>query len=226
MESLGQGLAVAGRHVHHAPAIFSFPTVAAGPNQLDIFAVGADNQMYHRYVDQKGDWQPADWESLGGSFVSPPAAVAFDSAGPGLDGVYAFAVGTDDQMYQKLLDTTGVWHPAKTAAWDRLGGVYVSPPAVTPMGDEVLYIFALGTHNEMYVVTDASLGGTFVTIPAAILGVPTGVGSPVITYVLGLGADNQVYCSPNPNSGLSEWEGLGGVWASAPAGGSPLRTMT
>ncbi|MGH2708595.1 MAG: hypothetical protein ACRDJK_09915 [Actinomycetota bacterium] len=43
-----------------------------GPNRLDIFALGADNQMYHKAWD--GAWvpSPTDWESLGGVFMPSP----------------------------------------------------------------------------------------------------------------------------------------------------------
>ncbi|MGH2771263.1 MAG: M43 family zinc metalloprotease, partial [Actinomycetota bacterium] len=54
-------------------AFTSPPEVTSwGPNRLDIFALGADNQMYHKAWD--GAWvpSPTDWESLGGVFMPSP----------------------------------------------------------------------------------------------------------------------------------------------------------
>jgi len=51
-----------------APAAVSW-----GPNRLDVFAVGGDEQMYQKTWDGS-QWQPsvADWQPLGGQFVQMP----------------------------------------------------------------------------------------------------------------------------------------------------------
>jgi hypothetical protein len=63
---------------------------AWGPNRLDVFGLGTDGQMYHRYFDGK-QWLPiASWEALGGpratSRTTQPAhsaAARFATALPG-----------------------------------------------------------------------------------------------------------------------------------------------
>ena len=198
-----------------APAISAFD----GPNPVDVFAVGTDNQMYHRYVDTKGNWQPSDWEALGGTFISPPAAACLFVES---NTVNVYAIGTDNQMYTKSLDGTGAWNPAKTAAWNALGGKYVSPPVAVGVNNVTLDYFALGTHNEMY-HNGVSIGGTSVTLPAAVVGAGD-PGQPLCNiYALALGKENKVYCNSAPIEWPVSWAGwqdLGGVCASAPAGGT------
>jgi len=45
--------------------------VSWGNNRLDIFALGTDNQMFHKAW--AGAWfpSPTDWEPLGGVFTIP-----------------------------------------------------------------------------------------------------------------------------------------------------------
>jgi hypothetical protein len=65
-----------------------------GANRLDIFALGSDNSMYHKYWDG-GAWGPSQtgWDALGGVFNSPPAAVSW-----GANRFDIFALGTDNSM--------------------------------------------------------------------------------------------------------------------------------
>jgi hypothetical protein len=48
-------------------------SVSWGPNRLDIFGLGTDNQMYHKAWDGT-QWypSPANWEALGGTFDNAP----------------------------------------------------------------------------------------------------------------------------------------------------------
>ncbi len=101
------------------------PAVASwGSGRLDIFGIGFDNQMYHKWFDG-GEWGPShtDWDPLGGVFDSAPAVVSWGSGR--LD---IFGIGFDNQMYHKWFDG-GEWGPSHTD-WDPLGGVFSSPPAV------------------------------------------------------------------------------------------------
>lgn len=52
----------------------SQPTASSFPNSdlLHVYVVGADSAIWLRRGNG-GSW--ADWESLGGAFLSPPAAV-------------------------------------------------------------------------------------------------------------------------------------------------------
>ncbi len=119
--------------------VFSSPPAVAswGSGRLDIFGIGTDNQMYHKWWD--GKWGPSqtDWDPLGGVFSSPPAVASWGSGR--LD---IFGIGFDNQMYHKWRDGTE-WGPSHTD-WDPLGGSFISPPAVASWGSGRLDIFELG----------------------------------------------------------------------------------
>jgi hypothetical protein len=51
-------------------------------------------------------------------------------------------------MYHKAWDGSA-WQPSGLG-WERLGGVFTSPPAVTAWGPNRLDIFGLGTDHAMY----------------------------------------------------------------------------
>ena len=59
-----------------------------------------------------------------------------------------FGLGTDGAMYHKAWDGSA-WRPS-VLDWERLGGVFTSPPAVTAWGNNRLDIFGLGTDGAMY----------------------------------------------------------------------------
>jgi hypothetical protein len=95
------------------------PVVSWGMNRLDIFGIGTDNAMYHKYWSDAG-WQPARFEPLGGSFNSTPAAVCW-----GADRIDVFCLGADNSMFHKALTATGVGATGATGAnWEALGGIF------------------------------------------------------------------------------------------------------
>src|SRR5437588_9474590 len=86
-----------------------------GPNRLGIFALGTDDGIYHKA------WigtQWTDWEGLGGTFTSPPSAVAW-----GPDRLDIFALGTDNGIHHKA------WIGTQWTDWELLGGIFTSPPS-------------------------------------------------------------------------------------------------
>ena len=95
---------------------------AWGANRLDIFALGTDDQMYHKAWN--GAWFPSatGWEALGGKFDSAPAVAAW-----GANRLDIFALGTDDQMYHKAWN--GAWFPSATG-WEALGGKFDPAPMI------------------------------------------------------------------------------------------------
>jgi len=195
--------------------------VAWSANRLDIFGLGTDRQMYHKYWDGS-HWgpSPTGWEPLGGIFSSPPAAAAW-----GPNRLDIFGLGTDRQMYHKYWDGSH-WGPSPTG-WEPLGGVFSSPPAVAAWGPNRLDIFGLGTDHQMYhKYWDGShwgpsptgwepLGGVFSSPPAVAAWGPNRLD------IFGLGTDHQMYhkywdgshWGPSPTG----WEPLGGVFSSPPA---------
>jgi hypothetical protein len=92
-------------------------------NTVDVFALGTDNQVYHRSKSLFGPWQPA-WEALGGVFTSAPAT-DWVSLADNDSAVHVVAIGTDNAIYHKYFDGT-TWHPSKTG-WESLGGRFTIP---------------------------------------------------------------------------------------------------
>jgi hypothetical protein len=186
------------------------------PNDLHIFGVGTDNQMWHQVWNGYA-W--TGWEGLGGVFTSAPAAASW-----GQDRVDVFAVGADKQMYHKGWSGDGVtnsWSPSQTT-WDALGGVFAGAPAVASWGQNRLDVFAIGMNTEMYHASYdgnqwsawESLGGGFTSTPAV---VSWGAGR---LDVFALGLNQQMYHKAWSGGWLptqTDWEPLGGVFLSAPA---------
>jgi hypothetical protein len=125
------------------------PVVSWGPNRLDIFGLGVDNDMFHKWWDGT-NWGPSNskilWEWRGGTFNSPPAAVSW-----GPNRLDIFGLGVDYDMFHQWWDGTN-WGPSPTDPnrWESLGGIFNSPPAAVSWGFGHLDIFGLGVDNTMF----------------------------------------------------------------------------
>ena len=75
-----------------------------GPNRLDVFGLGPNNVVLHKWWN--GSWGPSqtDWESLGGINGSAPVVVSW-----GPNRLDLFNLGTDNALYHKWWD--GTWKP-------------------------------------------------------------------------------------------------------------------
>lgn len=71
-------------------------TTAWGANRFDVFVRGTGNEIYYRSWNSTS-WQ-SSWNSLGGSFQSPPAVV---SRSP--NHLSALGIRPNDAMYHKAL---------------------------------------------------------------------------------------------------------------------------
>ena len=78
-------------------------SVLSGPVQwlpevqrVDVFGLGTDYAMYHKRLFGTYGSDTGGWESLGGVFISTPAAIAWDGGR-----VDVFGLGTDRAMYTK-----------------------------------------------------------------------------------------------------------------------------
>ena len=87
--------------------------VAWGPDRLDIFALGGDNAVWHKWWDGF-NW--GGWESLGGLLTSPPLAVSWDE-----DRLDLFALGGDNAVWHKW------WDGFNWGGWESLGGLRARP---------------------------------------------------------------------------------------------------
>jgi hypothetical protein len=99
--------------------------VSWDPNRLDIFGLGTDNQMYHKYWNGSA-WGPSvtGWEALGGIFGSAPAVVSW-----GANRLDIFGLGTNNSMFHKAWNGSA-WLPSPTG-WEALGGIF----DLAPVGD-------------------------------------------------------------------------------------------
>jgi hypothetical protein len=121
-----------------------------------------------------------EWSNAQAACVFAPSAVAKLQtnwvAAWGQNRLDIFGLGTDGAMYHKAWDGSA-WRPSPLD-WERLGGVFTSPPAVVSWGQNRLDIFGLGTDGAMYhKAWDGSawrpspldwerLGGVFTSPPA------------------------------------------------------------
>jgi hypothetical protein len=120
-----------------APAAIS----AMGPNRIDVFAMGDDNALWHKFWDgtsggPKGTWN--DWESLGGNLTSGPAVTTH-----GYGTIDVFVRGADDALW--YLGYAGGWQN-----WQSFGGVLASRPAAASQELGSFDIFAIGTDGGLW----------------------------------------------------------------------------
>src|SRR5262249_42706515 len=85
------------------------PPCSWGANRLDVFVVGTDGGLYHKWWDGTA-WSPSvtGYESLGGRLWGSPVAVA-----PAANRIEVYGCGTDGALYRKRRDGGG-W-----LAWER-----------------------------------------------------------------------------------------------------------
>jgi hypothetical protein len=130
------------------------PVVSWGPNRLDIFGLGVDNDMFHKWWDPAWTapdgthWGPSQtgWEWRAGTFNSPPAVVSW-----GPNRLDVFGLGIYNDMYHQWWDGAN-WGPSPTdpTRWESLGGIFSSPPAAVSWGFGRLDLFGLGVANIMF----------------------------------------------------------------------------
>ena len=202
LENLGGGF-------NSPPAVVSW-----GPNRIDVFALGLDNQVWHRYQDN-GSWSPA-WQGLllpgGLAFKSRPVVVSW-----GTGRIDIFGLGLDNSMLHLWCDGScdGTGY-----GWDQLGGGFHSPPAVVSWGPGRIDIFALGLDNEVWHdAWDNSWGywSGWGQLPGIVFNSPPAVVSwgPGRIDIFGVGTDNSMWHNCWEN-GWCGWQSLGGLFNNSP----------
>jgi len=187
--------------------IIESPPVALswGPNRLDIFAIGTDQALYHRWWDGSA-WH--GWESLGGVLTCTPSVVCW-----GPNRIDIFANGTDNALYHKW------WNGSSWGGWESLGGVLTSAPSAVSWAPNRLDIFAVGTDSALYHRWWNgsswggwdSLGGILTSAPVAVSWGPNRLD------VFANGTDHAVYHRWWDGSAWGGWESRGGVVISPPS---------
>lgn len=177
--------------------IFGPAVCSWAPSRLDVFGVGTDRALYHKYWNGLR-W--SEWEWLGGELTAKPAAVSW-----GLYRIDVFGRGTDNSLYHKWWDGSR-WH-----AWEGLGGTLLSAPAVSSRRANRLDVFGVATDSSLYHLRwNGSkwadwdgLGGTLTADPAAV-----SWGNKRID-VFGRATDDTLYQKWWDGSSWSGWEGRG-----------------
>jgi hypothetical protein len=200
--------------------------VSWGPNRLDLFALGDNNAVYHKWWDGSS-WGPSttSWESLGGKWLSRPVAVSW--AAHRLD---IFALGTASDIWHKWWDGSA-WHPTFSGAWEPLAGnIFHGSPAAAARGPNHVDLFGVIGINEVYhkVLNGSSwqppsnwdaLGGTIIGSPTALAPSANSVS------LFAVGSPNKDLLTKGWNGqtwqpSMTDWTSLGGVLNSQPAAAS------
>ncbi|KAE9372482.1 fucose-specific lectin [Stipitochalara longipes BDJ] len=112
----------------------SAPTITArGPDRFDIFAVGADYNMHHRWWDH-GTWSQS-WEVHSGTLGSMPVSISW---GNRLD---VFAIGVDGVLLHKAYEGNR-WAPS-LHEWESHGGCFHGAPAAACWGFNRIDVLAV-----------------------------------------------------------------------------------
>ena len=157
-----------------APAQSSSPVVAWGANRLDVFVIGTDRALYHKWWNGSA-WGPSltGYEAMGGVCTSSPQVVAW-----GPNRLDVFVTGTDSALYHKWWNGSA-WGPSLTG-YEAMGGVCVGQPEVVAWGPNRLDVFVVGTDRALYhkwwngsawgpsLTGYENLGGTCMSAPRAV----------------------------------------------------------
>jgi Repeat of unknown function (DUF346) len=203
-----------------APRPSSSPVVSWAANRLDVFVLGTDRALYHKWWNGSA-WGPSflGYEPMGGICESVPQAVAW-----GPNRLDVFVTGTDSALYHKWWNGSA-WGPSVTG-YEGMGGICVGDPRVVSWGANRLDVFVLGTDRALYHKWwDGSSWGPSLTgyerQGGVILGQPEVVSwGPNRLDVFVLGTDRALYhkwwdgSSWGPS--LTGYERLGGICMSAP----------
>jgi hypothetical protein len=118
------------------------PTKFLGPMEaistsygnLDLYAVGIDNVLYHNHHDINNVW--TGWDNLGGQVRGAPAVTSW---GGGRQDI--FVKGTDTNLYQKVYLGGTSWLPSQQG-YASLGGPIAGPPAAASMRADWITLIA------------------------------------------------------------------------------------
>ena len=203
-----------------APRQSSSPTVAWGADRLDVFVLGSNRALYHKWWNGSA-WGPSvtGYERMGGVCTSSPQVVAW-----GPNRLDVFVTGTNSALYHKWWNGSA-WGPSVTG-YERLGGVCVGDPRIVSWGPNRLDVFVIGTDRALYhkwwngsawgpsVTGYERMGGVCVGQPEVVAWGPNRLD------VFVIGTDRALYhkwwngSSWGPS--LTGYERLGGVCMSAP----------
>jgi hypothetical protein len=115
-----------------------------GHDRLDIFAVGTDGALYHKWWDG-ANWGPSqvEFEFMDGGITRDPAVVSWDH-----DRLDVFVIGTDNALYHKAWNGQQ-WIPS-VRGYEYLSGSIISNPVVASWDHDRLDAFVIGSDKALY----------------------------------------------------------------------------
>lgn len=197
--------------------------------RLDVLWLDHNFAMnYHTWkdLDLIPDSPPTN---LGGTFTSPPVAVAL-----GQDRLDVFGLGLDYALYHKVHAAAAPVGEQWSPKWENLGGNFTSTPVVVSTGDNRIDLFGLGPDQGMLhrawhgsAVAGTSplpgsgkwfdwdeLGGGFTSLPAVL---PAASGA---FDIFARGLDFMVYHATWTQGAPTDWQLLGGGLLGEPSAAS------
>lgn len=122
----------------------SGPAVAWAANRLDVFVIGTDSALYHKWWNGSA-WGPSvtGYEGMGGTILSDAQVVAW-----GPNRLDAFVIGTDSSLYHKWWNGVA-WGPSVTG-YEAMGGKILGRPKIVAWGPNRLDVFVTGTDSALY----------------------------------------------------------------------------
>ncbi|KAM7209274.1 hypothetical protein V8F06_014881 [Rhypophila decipiens] len=190
----------------------------ATPATTFVFARGTDNGIWYREIREDGSvWATAEWQSLGGSFLSQPAATSMR------DGrVDVFAVWNDHTTRFKTFQN-GVWE----SEWTSLAGICTSPPVACARDIDNTEVVLVGSDRQVYHkyakngnTWGPSLSGDWQLLEGVVsssvdIGCTTGTRAyqriDLVAYTVKGGNEGMLSVNTwNDNDGWSKWVGGGG----------------
>jgi hypothetical protein len=109
------------------------------PSNIFMFARGSDNAIWVREI-RNSAWRTSEWKSLGGKFISQPAASSMRDGRVDVLGVW------EDLSTRILTFQNGVWE----TEWTSLGGDSSSPPSSCGLVRNQLNVIHVGPDNALY----------------------------------------------------------------------------
>ncbi|MDQ7806448.1 hypothetical protein Q5425_22130 [Amycolatopsis sp. A133] len=170
--------------------------------RLELFARGADGQIWHAWQNQAGTTDWSSWSGLGDSFAADPAAIANQ------DGrLEVFAVAPEGRLRHK-------WqYPFGWNGWADLGGPVTGRPGAGRHPDGRLEVFARHPDGTIFHTWQRGPGGDWehgefggqVTGDIAVANNADGR-----IEVFARGTDGAIWHRRITGGGWSAWESLGG----------------
>jgi hypothetical protein len=167
------------------------------PNRLDVFAVGTDNALYHKWRDS-GTW--SGWERFDAYCLGAPAAVSW-----GPNRLDVFVVGSDHQVYHLWFDGNR-WN-----GWESFGGNALYGVAASSSQPNQLSVYTVGTDHNIYSrFWDGKIWTGWQKVDSFSMSAPAAVGyAPDSLLLACVGTGNNLYWNDYYNSTYHGWNSLG-----------------